>query len=126
MRRPRGTSYRGRRDVDVDRGAVRRGKVLPARGKVTAWFRCFSAARLKTEEERRRGKLTVTSSNLDEDGTPRGCLMHPLRRRQEKSTSSQTQETREKVMREVILPETITIQELSQRMSERRVDVIKF
>src|SRR5690606_34116058 len=32
----------------------------------------------------------------------------------------------EKVMREVILPETITIQELSQRMSERAVDVIKF
>lgn len=29
-------------------------------------------------------------------------------------------------MREVILPETITIQELSQRMSERAVDVIKF
>jgi len=36
------------------------------------------------------------------------------------------QETREKVMREVVLPETITIQELSQRMSERAVDVIKF
>jgi translation initiation factor IF-2 len=36
------------------------------------------------------------------------------------------QETREKVMREVILPETITIQELSQRMAERAVDVIKY
>ena len=30
------------------------------------------------------------------------------------------------VMREVILPETITIQELAQRMSERAVDVVKF
>ena len=29
-------------------------------------------------------------------------------------------------MREVILPETITIQELAQRMSERAVDVIKY
>jgi translation initiation factor IF-2 len=36
------------------------------------------------------------------------------------------QEVREKVLREVILPETISIQELSQRMSERSVDVIKF
>ena len=36
------------------------------------------------------------------------------------------QETREKVMREVILPETITIQELRSRMSERAVDVIKY
>ena len=29
-------------------------------------------------------------------------------------------------MREVVLPETITIQELAQRMSERAVDVVKF
>ncbi|TJV48835.1 MAG: GTP-binding protein, partial [Mesorhizobium sp.] len=35
-------------------------------------------------------------------------------------------EPREKVMREVILPETITVQELAQRMSERAVDVVKF
>jgi hypothetical protein len=36
------------------------------------------------------------------------------------------QEPREKIMREVTLPETITIQELAQRMSERAVDVIKY
>ncbi len=37
----------------------------------------------------------------------------------------QTFEPREKISREVILPETITIQELSNRMAERGVDVIK-
>ena len=118
---------RGRRtdgDEEDDRGA-RRGN-LPVRGKVAAPAPAQPAARLKTEEERRRGKLTVTSSNLDEDGTPRGRSMASMRRRQEKFRRSQMQETREKVMREVILPETITIQELSQRMSERAVDVIKF
>ncbi|MRG66937.1 translation initiation factor IF-2 [Rhizobium pusense] len=118
---------RGRRtdgDEEDDRGA-RRGN-LPIRGKVAAPAPAKPAARLKTEEERRRGKLTVTSSNLDEDGTPRGRSMASMRRRQEKFRRSQMQETREKVMREVILPETITIQELSQRMSERAVDVIKF
>jgi translation initiation factor IF-2 len=52
--------------------------------------------------------------------------MAAMRRRQEKFRRSQMQETREKVMREVILPETITIQELSQRMAERAVDVIKY
>src|SRR3546814_21073843 len=52
--------------------------------------------------------------------------MAAMRRRQEKFRRSQMQEPREKVMREVILPETITIQELSQRMSERAVDVIKY
>ncbi len=35
-------------------------------------------------------------------------------------------EPREKVVREVTLPETITIQELAQRMSERAVDVVKY
>ena len=49
-----------------------------------------------------------------------------MRRRQEKFRRSQMQETREKISREVVLPETITIQELSQRMSERAVDVIKY
>ena len=39
---------------------------------------------------------------------------------------SAMQETREKISREVVLPETITIQELSQRMAERSVDVIKY
>ena len=125
---PDAVAPRGRRaggDDEDDRGA-RRGSSLPARGKVAAPVPAKPAARLKTEEERRRGKLTVTSSNLDEDGTPRGRSMASMRRRQEKFRRSQMQETREKVMREVILPETITIQELSQRMSERAVDVIKF
>ncbi|MFS8122203.1 translation initiation factor IF-2 [Rhizobium sp. BR 250] len=124
---PETAAPRGRRtdgDDEDDRG-VRRGN-LPVRGKVAAPAPAKPAARLKTEEERRRGKLTVTSSNLDEDGTPRGRSMASMRRRQEKFRRSQMQETREKVMREVILPETITIQELSQRMSERAVDVIKF
>ncbi|MFK0206753.1 translation initiation factor IF-2 [Agrobacterium sp. NPDC090283] len=124
---PESVAPRGRRtdgDDEDDRGARRSN--LPVRGKVAAPAPAKPAARLKTEEERRRGKLTVTSSNLDEDGTPRGRSMASMRRRQEKFRRSQMQETREKVMREVILPETITIQELSQRMSERAVDVIKF
>ncbi|WP_332302210.1 translation initiation factor IF-2 [Rhizobium sp. GR12] len=126
---PDAAAPRGRRtggDEEDDRGAVRRGSSLPARGKVVAPVPAKPAARLKTEEERRRGKLTVTAANLEEDGTPRGRSMASMRRRQEKFRRSQMQETREKVLREVILPETITIQELSQRMSERAVDVIKF
>lgn len=49
-----------------------------------------------------------------------------MRRRQEKFKRAQHQEPREKISREVVLPETITIQELAQRMAERAVDVIKF
>lgn len=116
---------RGRKatDDDDDRGPARS---IPGRGKVAAPAPAKVPARPKAEEDRRRGKLTVTSANVDDDGTARGRSLASMRRRQEKFRRSQMQETREKVMREVILPETITIQELSQRMSERAVDVIKY
>jgi translation initiation factor IF-2 len=121
----RGPNRRVVEDED-DRGVRRTGGAAAPRGKVPAAAPAKPPARLKTEEERRRGKLTVTSSNLEDDGTPRGRSLSAMRRRQEKFRRSQMQETREKVAREVILPETITIQELSQRMTERAVDVIKY
>jgi translation initiation factor IF-2 len=49
-----------------------------------------------------------------------------MRRRQEKMRRGDDAGEREKIAREVTLPETITIQELSQRMAERSVDVIKY
>ena len=82
-------------------------------------------ARPKAEEDRRRGKLTLTAA-LNDDGNSRGRSLSAMRRRQEKMRRSMMQEPREKIAREVILPETITIQELSQRMAERSVDVIKY
>ncbi|WP_375689783.1 translation initiation factor IF-2, partial [Bartonella sp. AP57NXGY] len=80
---------------------------------------------VKGADERRRGKLTLNSA-LDEEGNARGRSMAAMRRRQEKFKRAQNQEPREKISREVVLPETITIQELAQRMTERSVDVIKF
>ncbi|NKN37197.1 translation initiation factor IF-2 [Agrobacterium sp. a22-2] len=118
---------RGRKtaaEEEGERTAPRGG--VPVRGKVVRPEPAKAPARPKTEEERRRGKLTITTANVDDDGNARGRSLSAMRRRQEKFRRSQMQETREKVMREVILPETITIQELSQRMSERAVDVIKY
>ncbi|WP_295895548.1 translation initiation factor IF-2 [uncultured Bartonella sp.] len=80
---------------------------------------------VKGGDERRRSKLTLNSA-LDEDGNSRGRSMAAMRRRQEKFKRSQIQEPREKISREVTIPETITIQELAQRMTERSVDVIKY
>ncbi|MCB5203207.1 translation initiation factor IF-2 [Neorhizobium sp. T786] len=117
---------RGRKpgnDEDEDRGPPRGA---PARGRVATPVPAKPATRPKTEDDRRRGKLTVTTVGTDEDGSARGRSMAAMRRRQEKFRRSQMQEPREKVLREVTLPETITIQELSQRMSERAVDVIKY
>lgn len=84
-------------------------------------------ARPKGADDRRRTKLTLTNA-LDEDSGKRGPSLAALRRRQEKQKRAAQQQSgpREKVSREVQLPETITIQELANRMSERSVDVIKY
>lgn len=116
---------RRKTEAEEEEARPNRGAAAPVRGKVVRPEPAKAPARPKTEEERRKGKLTLTAA-LDDEGNPRGRSMAAMRRRQEKFRRSQMQETREKVMREVILPETITIQELSQRMSERAVDVIKY
>jgi translation initiation factor IF-2 len=78
------------------------------------------------EEDRRRTKLTLTNA-LDE-GSKRGPSLAALRRRQEKAKRAALGKSgpKEKISKEVQLPETITIQELAARMSERSVDVIKY
>ena len=119
-------AVRGRRDEkeEEDRGAARGG---PVRGRVVRPEPAKPVTtRPKTDEERRRGKLTISTANVDGDDNARGRSLSAMRRRQEKFRRGQMQETREKISREVVLPETITIQELSQRMSERAVDVIKY
>uniref|UniRef100_UPI00289DFE0D translation initiation factor IF-2 n=1 Tax=Tianweitania sp. TaxID=2021634 RepID=UPI00289DFE0D len=78
----------------------------------------------KGEEDRRRGKLTLTAATSDGDGRSRS--LSSMRRRQEKFKRSMHQGEREKISREVVLPETITIQDLAARMSERAVDLIKY
>jgi len=77
-------------------------------------------------EEKPRGKLTVvTAQTQDEESDGRRSVAAFKRRVQRQQRRMQTAEPREKISREVILPETITIQELSNRMAERAVDVIK-
>ena len=74
-------------------------------------------------DERRRGKLTLTNAlNADEQ---RERSLASMRRRRQKQRGAHHDTTREKVFREVVIPETITVQELAQRMTERAVDVIK-
>jgi translation initiation factor IF-2 len=48
-----------------------------------------------------------------------------FRRRERRRTKEQSDEPREKIVRDVVIPEAITIQELANRMAERAVDVIK-
>jgi translation initiation factor IF-2 len=73
--------------------------------------------------EKRRGRLTlVTALNADEE---RERSVASFRRRTQRLKGHIANEPKEKLIREVTIPEAITIQELANRMSERAVDVIK-
>jgi translation initiation factor IF-2 len=74
-------------------------------------------------EQRNRGRLTVTSATAGEDERMRSIAS--FRRRTQRLKGHGLGEPKEKLLREIVLPETITIQELASRMSERAVDVIK-
>ncbi|WP_029006482.1 translation initiation factor IF-2 [Azorhizobium doebereinerae] len=73
--------------------------------------------------EKHRGRLTLVTAQSGEEERQRSVAS--FRRRTQRMTGHRAQESKEKITREVILPETITIQELANRMSERAVDVIR-
>jgi translation initiation factor IF-2 len=73
--------------------------------------------------QKSRGRLTVvTALSADEE---RERSVASFRRRVQRLKGHANDEPKEKLVREVIIPETITIQELANRMAERAVDVIK-
>jgi translation initiation factor IF-2 len=92
------------------------------RGRVKA-PRAAEPKPVKRGEERRRGKLTLVNAL---DDSERARSLASIRRRRERDRARAHEAgPREKITREVVIPETITIQELANRMAERAVDVIK-
>ena len=77
------------------------------------------------DERRERGKLTVDKL-LNTEQRERSLASLKRRREREKMKAAGIPQQREKIAREVVIPEVITIQELANRMTERAVDVIKF
>lgn len=75
--------------------------------------------------ERRRGKLTIANA-LDDNVRQRSLAAMKRRQERQKQKIMGGGESREKIAREVTIPEAITIQELANRMAERGVDIIKF
>ncbi|AWN51458.1 translation initiation factor IF-2 [Methylobacterium sp. 17Sr1-1] len=73
--------------------------------------------------DRNRGRLTIATATSGEDERTRSLAS--FRRRNQRLTGHRQVEQKEKLAREVVIPETITIQELANRMSERAVDVIR-
>ncbi|MGY4123171.1 translation initiation factor IF-2, partial [Methylobacterium sp. PvP117] len=73
--------------------------------------------------DRNRGRLTIANATSGEEERTRSVAS--FRRRQQRMSGRGHVEQKEKLSREVTIPETITIQELANRMSERAVDVIR-
>jgi translation initiation factor IF-2 len=77
----------------------------------------------KPAPQKQRGRLTlVTALNADD---VRERSIASFRRRTQRLKGHASNEPKEKLIREVIIPEAIAIQELANRMSERAVDVIR-
>jgi translation initiation factor IF-2 len=79
--------------------------------------------RAKAGQEKQRGRLTLTTAFESEEERARSVAA--FRRRVQRMTGKVQAEPKEKIQRDVVIPETITIQELANRMAERAVDVIR-
>ena len=82
--------------------------------------------RSKGETKRRRGKLTIVTALAGDDERQRSLASVKRAREREKQRQRGGLGDRDKVQREVIIPEAITVSELSNRMAERARDVVKY
>ncbi|MCH7831830.1 MAG: translation initiation factor IF-2, partial [Proteobacteria bacterium] len=79
----------------------------------------------RTEHRRRSGKLTIAEALGDNEERTRSLASIKRAREKEKQQQQQLLSEGQKVIREVVIPESITVQELSNRMAERAADVLK-
>jgi len=77
----------------------------------------------KPGPQKQRGRLTVVTALTADDVRERSIAS--FRRRTQRLKGHASNEQKEKLIREVTIPEAITIQELANRMSERAVEIIR-
>ena len=78
------------------------------------------------DDRRQSGKLTVSRALDDGDGSVRARSLAALKRAREKERRAHQQAgPQAKQVREVVVPEAITVQELANRMAERGADLVK-
>ncbi len=90
------------------------GKLVPAKA---------PAPKKVAEGERRRGKLTVTKALSDDDERVRSVASY--RRHLQRVNKGHQVQAGPAGPRDIVVPETITVAELANRMARRTVDVIK-
>ncbi|HEV7660000.1 MAG TPA: translation initiation factor IF-2 [Allosphingosinicella sp.] len=105
---------------DDERPRPRHGQPVPRRPESPA-----RPTRGREEHRRERGKLTVSRA-LGEDGDARARSLAALRRSREKEKRAHQQAgPSAKQVRDVNVPDAITVAELANRMAERAADLVK-
>jgi translation initiation factor IF-2 len=84
-----------------------------------------SPSRDRKGEERRGGKLTVNRALNDEGGARARSLAALKRAREKERRHFGPREAQPKQVRDVQVPEAITVQELANRMAEKGADLVK-
>jgi translation initiation factor IF-2 len=74
-------------------------------------------------DRRRSGKLTVSEALSDRERVRSLASVRRAREREKRQATGD--EEQGKIYRDVVIPETLTVQELANRMAERAVDVIR-
>ncbi|WP_454713525.1 translation initiation factor IF-2 [Caulobacter segnis] len=87
-----------------------------------------AVSRVKGAPQRREGRLTIQAVAGDGDSADRMRSLASVRRAREREKEKRRGGVAEqaRVAREVIIPDVITVQELSNRMAVRGVEIIKF
>ena len=118
---PAKTTLRKRDDESKGQESERAG-----RAKRKSDGRRLSIGRRGTHERRRSGKMTVVQA-LSEEERQRSLASVRRAREREKRAALAEGEPKEikKIVREVVIPETVTVQELASRMAVRGADVVK-
>ncbi|MBL4800923.1 MAG: translation initiation factor IF-2 [Emcibacter sp.] len=99
-------------------------KPLPAANAAEEKRPAAKPSRGRGEPARRTGRLTVTQA-LSGGGRERQRSFAALKRARAKEKRKGGQGLQQKIFREVIIPDMITVAELSNRMTEKTVDVIR-
>ncbi len=108
---------------DPDSAAPARGKEVKA---AVPHKRPEQRPTPRREEDRKKGRLTLANALNQDEGRERS--MAAMRRHRERIRKQTTtpQTVQAKRVREVVLPETITVKDLADRMAERVIDIIKY
>ncbi|ABV95296.1 translation initiation factor IF-2 [Dinoroseobacter shibae DFL 12 = DSM 16493] len=79
----------------------------------------------KGDDRRRSGKLTLNQALSGDGGRQKSMAAMKRKQERERRKAMGGSQEREKIVRDVQLPETIVVQELANRMAERVADVVK-